>query len=136
MKIDWIKHLVLPLGLVTLLSACQPAPYQRGYVQPAGYAQAYDPCRPSYDGCAAPPRRVQSARSCPPGYRLVRLSYLRYGDSARDCVPETPRRSYRYRAEPNCAPADNVYARSYDRSYRPARYRPTRRRTRDTSCCY
>ena len=81
MRLGWIKSVVLPLGLMVLLAACQPGPNPRNYAGSTGYA-------PGYGGCGSNPCGPQ--RVCPYGYILTRVPYS-YGGPGRYCKPYTPR---------------------------------------------
>ncbi len=77
MTFGWIKGLVVPVILLTLLAACQSGPSQRSYARtaaysPGGYGCGYHPCRP--------------ANFCPPGHILKRIPYS-YGGPGRYCEP-------------------------------------------------
>lgn len=136
MRLGWIKSLALPLGLLMLLAACQSGSYARSHAQPAGYAPAYDPCQAGPYGCGSP-QGLLSSRLCPPGYRLVRMSYRLHGGSARDCVPAAPRQVYRYAGGPPCgiSSGQDCGSGAYERGYREVQRRAAPRRNRG-NCCY
>ncbi|MDH3659078.1 MAG: hypothetical protein OEU92_03445 [Alphaproteobacteria bacterium] len=81
MRLGWIKSVVLPLGLMALLAACQTGPNPRYAGQSAGYASGYQGC--GFNPCA-------TQRVCPPGHILARVPYS-YGGPGRYCKPYYPR---------------------------------------------
>lgn len=110
MRLGWLSSLSLSLGLLMLLSACQPGPNARSYARTPGYTTGYA----SYDrgGCGYNPcRSVANRPHCPPGQILGRVPYSQ-GGPGRVCVP------YRGRLSSCGGPAPSPCGDGYGRSRR------------------
>lgn len=131
MMIQWVGKMALPLLALTILSACQPAPYRGGYARstyaaaPSCGAGQYAPPASCYQ---RPARYASPPPSCAPAtYRSSR--------PVSNCAPVYRQRAYRYVAErhaPSCGPVQAGRYRPLRPDYlpypsqRPTRYRPVR----------
>ena len=86
MNAGWIRTIALSVGLLTVMTACQPAPYRQGYSQPVRYAETYDPCRT--DGrCGHLQRSYDADDSARRGTVWCGFPYSTFSHPARACVP-------------------------------------------------